>query len=108
MSQPVRTRARGAAPWTGPGMSLTLALALTAACSHKPEPTALPLVDRFSEARVENTLAAEEEPPRIVWLFEGEPGETGPAMDSPRRGSTAIHDVVSSSASRSWGSPTRR
>jgi hypothetical protein len=45
-------------------------MALTAGCNT--EPVAIPLVDRFSEATVENAVAAQDEPARIEWLFEGE------------------------------------
>jgi arylsulfatase A-like enzyme len=73
-------------------LPLLAALALLS-CGSRPEPAAVPLVDRFSEATVENAVAATEGPPRIEWRFDGETKGTGPAAESPTRGWTAVHDV---------------
>ena len=82
MSRSRRTRAPGTPPRALP-MSLVLAVVLTTGCQTGPEPSAIPLVDRFSDARVEGTLPAESEPPHIEWLFE----------DESTRGWTAVHDL---------------
>jgi arylsulfatase A-like enzyme len=75
----------------GPSVLLVLTMVATTGCQSEPEPTAIPLVDRFADARVEGTVPAEAEPPRIEWLFEDEGASSPPA--SPTRGWTAVHDV---------------
>jgi arylsulfatase len=90
MSEPVRTRVHCCAHWTA---VLLLVVPWTVACGSQPEPPALRLVDRFAEARVENTAATQPDLPRIDWVFEGESGGTGDEDSSPARGWKAIHDV---------------
>ena len=93
MSQSIRTRARRPGPAALPGACLAPAALVLLACGSRPEPAALPLVDRFSEATVENAVAAKDTPSRIVWRLDGGPDAASPAADSPTRGWTAVNDV---------------
>ena len=93
MTKPGRTRALGAGSLAVPAILLAVAVSPTPGCSARPEPSAIPLVDHFSEASVESSVAATNEPPRIEWQFEGESTGGDGATDSPTRGWTAVHDV---------------
>jgi arylsulfatase A-like enzyme len=54
-------------------VGLASLLAGLVACGTEPEPTAISLVDRFANARVENAVASPEAPAGIHWSFEGSP-----------------------------------
>jgi len=76
----------------GGQLALLPALVL-AACASRPEPVAVPLVDRFDEATVEDAVAPQEGPARIEWGFDGASPGIGTATDSATRGWTAVHDL---------------
>lgn len=66
----------------------TFTIPLLVACGSPPEPAAIQLADRFSSARFDNAVTAEEQPGRTEWGFDGEE-----SSGSPTRGWTALHGI---------------
>jgi arylsulfatase A-like enzyme len=70
-----------------------MAALASASCGARPEPVAIPLVDRFSEAAVENAVAAQEGAARIEWGFDENSKGIAGAAGSSTAGWTPVHDI---------------